>query len=82
MRVRIDDSPRGLLTFYASEKNSHKALLPDYLVVPVLLAGSHTISLTEMDDTDCGTAFELDSDFCTMTDAFDRFHVSVIEIPG
>jgi hypothetical protein len=44
-------------------------------------AGQHTIRLEELRDSSCNAGFPRPTAYCTFTDSFDTFNVSVIELP-
>jgi hypothetical protein len=81
MAVLVDGNPVGYAQAFTNEFNSHKAFDADFPVVSGLSAGTHTIRLEPIyDASHCGSV-DIPFDWCTKTDGYDFFHISVIEIP-
>ncbi len=82
MELLLDGDLVGRAEIYANERNSHKAFVDEYAVIPGVSAGEHKIRLEEMYHSGvCNTASEQPNTYCTDTDLNDYFKVTVVEIP-
>jgi hypothetical protein len=67
MDIQVDGVTKGSATVTASEANSHKAFIPNTIVVTGIAAGSHTVTLSAWGNT--------------TTDSNDWYSVVVTELP-
>lgn len=84
VEVKVDGQVRGKMIGYANERDSHKALVDDFMVVEGLPPGPHEIRLWTMyEHGKCwGSNTETPDTFCTHLDSNDHFRVSVMELPN
>lgn len=83
VEIKVDGVVRGKMVGYANERDSHKALVDDFIVIKDLPPGPHEIRLWTMYESGkCwGTNTETPNTFCTHLDDNDHFRVSVMELP-
>lgn len=67
--IAIDGVSKGSAKVFTNDANSHKSFITNALVVTGIAAGAHTITLTELVAS-------------MVTNAFDFFNVTVIEVPA
>lgn len=66
---------------YTNERNSHEVFVSQQFILEGLPAGMYNVELEAIKDTACGSTSEQPSDLCTATDGYDRFDVTVVELP-
>jgi hypothetical protein len=64
----------------ASEDEGHKAFVP-FMKTIAFQEGTYTVTLSEIDDAQCGTVNETATTTCTGTDSKDSFQVTLLRVP-
>lgn len=79
--IFVDNLFVSTLRVMANEKNSHKTLPTEVIVLNSLPAGSHTLRWEEVDSNSCGTPQETAQTNCTEVDGNDRIEATILELP-
>ncbi|HTN82177.1 MAG TPA: hypothetical protein VL242_00760, partial [Sorangium sp.] len=68
MSIALDGSPVGFLTCGVTASDAHRTFIPDWLVLPGIASGNHTIQLASFGAS-------------VVTDGGDVYSVTVLELP-